>query len=213
MKIMALTDIHGRTGHSTEARDHLQHADLVLVAGDITNFGGWDDAKRVLGNIAALNKNILAVSGNCDRDEVRQALCTGQMDLHGVVRIIDGAMFYGVGGCNTTHFHTPQEYSEKEIAAILARFPDPSGARHTILVSHAPPHKTKLDRMFLGLHVGSKAIRTFIEDVQPDLVVCGHIHEARGDDRIGRTLILNPGQFPKHYALIEVDEGIGFTLY
>jgi len=41
--------------------------------------------------------------------------------------------------------------------------------------------------------VGSTAVRTFVEKHQPLLGLHGHIHECKGVDRIGRTLIINPG--------------------
>jgi Icc-related predicted phosphoesterase len=41
--------------------------------------------------------------------------------------------------------------------------------------------------------VGSTAVRAAIEEHQPALSLHGHIHEARGSTRIGRTLSVNPG--------------------
>jgi Icc-related predicted phosphoesterase len=41
--------------------------------------------------------------------------------------------------------------------------------------------------------VGSTAVRTFIERVQPMLSLHGHIHESRGLARLGRTVAINPG--------------------
>jgi Icc-related predicted phosphoesterase len=122
-------------------------------------------------------------------------------------------MFFGIGGCNKTPFHTPQEYTDDEMRDFLKNFRQKSESSKQVLVTHAPPHKTKLDKIFLGLHVGSKVIREFIDNFQPDLAVCGHIHEARGVDHIGKTLIINPGPFPKHYALIEVGDNIEYELY
>jgi Icc-related predicted phosphoesterase len=56
--------------------------------------------------------------------------------------------------------------------------------------------------------VGSSVIRTFIEREQPDLVLCGHIHESRGVDEIGETQIVNPGPVAEgHYAVVDVDDG------
>ncbi len=74
-----------------------------------------------------------------------------------------------------------------------------------VVLSHVPPRDCKLDRTFLGRHVGSQALRRFIDRVQPDLVVCGHIHEGRGLDRIGRTWILNCGSAAGgSYGLVEI---------
>jgi uncharacterized protein len=41
--------------------------------------------------------------------------------------------------------------------------------------------------------VGSTAVRQIIEEVQPLLALHGHIHESRGEVRIGRTLAINSG--------------------
>ena len=41
--------------------------------------------------------------------------------------------------------------------------------------------------------VGSTAVRAVIEKYQPLLALHGHIHESRGQAKIGRTLCLNPG--------------------
>ena len=43
------------------------------------------------------------------------------------------------------------------------------------------------------IHVGSKAVRQLIEKDQPLIGLHGHIHEARGFVKIGRTLCINPG--------------------
>jgi hypothetical protein len=41
--------------------------------------------------------------------------------------------------------------------------------------------------------VGSSAVRDAIAAYQPMLTLHGHIHESRGEARIGRSLALNPG--------------------
>lgn len=74
---------------------------------------------------------------------------------------------------------------------------------------HAPPFNTKLDVLYDGNHVGSVAVREFIEKKQPYLGLHGHIHESpemSGDfkDNIGKTLILNPGS--KRPALFDLNK-------
>lgn len=41
--------------------------------------------------------------------------------------------------------------------------------------------------------VGSTAVRTAIERVQPVLSLHGHIHESKAAGKLGRTVLLNPG--------------------
>lgn len=70
----------------------------------------------------------------------------------------------------------------------------------TVFVLHSPPRDTRCDMVAAGRHVGSRAIRSFVERRQPRLVLCGHIHEsprisAAWCDAIGRTPVVNPGQF------------------
>jgi Icc-related predicted phosphoesterase len=70
----------------------------------------------------------------------------------------------------------------------------------TIYVLHSPPHATLCDAIAPGVHVGSHAIRRFVECRQPPLVLSGHIHESPRisssyRDAIGRSVVVNPGQF------------------
>ncbi len=213
MKLLAMTDIHGRSDYTEEAISEIQHADIVLVAGDITNFGDYNDAARVIGRLTEWNSNIYAVPGNCDRAGVEDLLTIRRMNLHATKKIIQGIMFFGIGGSTKTPFRTPREYNEKELQEFSKLFSKSPDIRYHVIVSHAPPYKTKLDRVFFGFHVGSREIRRFIESAQPDLLVCGHIHEARGVDYLGKTLMINPGPFPKHYAVIEFQRTISYELH
>ncbi len=212
MRICATTDIHGRTHINPELSKILKKVDLTIIAGDITHFGNDEDAKRVLNTFKNLNSTILAVHGNCDQESVNQLLVAQGINLHGESRVVGDTSFYGLGGSNPSPFNTFQESSDDQIENVLQRF-QKHDTRFHILVSHPPPVNTKVDKVFLGKHVGSTAVRTFIEAFQPDLVVCGHIHEARGMDTIGKTIIINPGTFPQHYALITIDETLHYELF
>jgi hypothetical protein len=66
---------------------------------------------------------------------------------------------------------------------------------HLVLMTHNPPLNTTTDRIRSGVHVGSRSVREFIEKVQPDVCITGHIHESKGMDHIGKTVIVNPGDF------------------
>lgn len=69
-----------------------------------------------------------------------------------------------------------------------------------ILVTHIPPYKI-LDKVnfpgapkhWQGKHAGSKVVLEYIKKYQPKYVFCGHIHEAKGKAKIGKTTIINAG--------------------
>jgi len=92
-------------------------------------------------------------------------------------------------------------------------------ARATFLF-HAPPYRTALDRAALDgqsvdlapldVHVGSIAIRRFIEARQPLLTLHGHVHESARltgswQDRIGRTVCLSAAHDGPELALVRFD--------
>jgi Icc-related predicted phosphoesterase len=86
------------------------------------------------------------------------------------------------------------------IAEALEGLAGRAAAADTVFVLHSPPRGTSCDVIASGTHVGSRAIRAFIERHQPPLVLSGHIHESprvssAWRDRIGRTVVVNPGQF------------------
>ncbi|MHA1376823.1 MAG: metallophosphoesterase family protein [Candidatus Helarchaeota archaeon] len=95
----------------------------------------------------------------------------------------------------------------KSISELLEELPKPRDFSKTIYIMHSPPFNCKLDTVYDGRLVGSIDIRKFIEKNQPNLVLCGHIHECRGTSYIGETRCMNDGQIGKkfHYIDFEID--------
>jgi len=207
MKILALADIHARLDNLDRMESEVASADLVLLLGDITHFGGRKEAAGVLDVIRRLNRRILAVSGNVDRPEVERLLDEEGIGLHGKGVLAGSVGIQGLGGSNTTPLGTPNEFRDSDYVPLLEQgYEAVKEAAQRILVSHAPPRKTKVDRIFLGLHVGSRSVRAFIEKTAPHLCLCGHIHESPGRDLVGSTVVLNPGPFFKGgYAVVEIE--------
>jgi len=96
------------------------------------------------------------------------------------------------------------------LTRMLPKFLEKS--KNTIIVSHVPPYRCldalggpHMPKKLRGRHVGSKLLRNAIEKYEPLLVICSHIHEARGVEKIGSTTVVNVGSFGQ-YALINVEE-------
>jgi Icc-related predicted phosphoesterase len=80
----------------------------------------------------------------------------------------------------------------------------------TIFITHNIPYGTKLDigkdknSYVYKKHLGSTIARDFCKRFQPFICIGGHVHEGKGKDKIGKTLILNPGYGKDAQILIEI---------
>ncbi len=215
MRIIGFGDIHMSTGTLSNIVD-IDKADLLILNGDLTNYGTRKDAKRVLDEVLSYNPQVIAQLGNLDNYDIHDYLEELEINLHGQAFLVQNEVcLIGVGGSNPTPFNTPTEYSERELSTIVndahrqgmefIELAKPLVKRSIplILISHAPPFGTQVDRLRNGRHVGSTAIRKFIELHQPSLCICGHIHEAKGEDTIGRTHIINTGMF-RHNGWVDI---------
>lgn len=190
MKLLIFSDIHG--DKSAVEKLMATDADYYFAAGDLANWGrGLDELGPVLEKRA---DRMYVIPGNHESAEDIARFCGkyGLHDFHDRTIEIEGHVIAGLGYSNPTPFDTPGEYSEEELAERLAKF---ESAAPRVLICHAPPKNSTLDRAGEGLHFGSTAVRDFIERAQPEYFFCGHIHEAAGQqDTIGRTRGWNVGK-------------------
>ena len=161
-------------------------------------------AEEMIESIRRHNRSIVGVPGNCDYADVEAYLRETEVSIHVLRREITGITFYGLGGSLPCPGKTPTEYTEDEIAGMLATL-DQEASGITVFVSHQPPFGTKTDLVRSGAHVGSRSVRSFIERTQPLLCLSGHIHESFGKDTLGNTTLVNPGPARDgRYAVIEI---------
>jgi len=191
---LVLGDIHDQLGRLPEIPE-LPDARGILVSGDLTLNGGVAQAASVIKGLSECADVVLAQFGNMDRPEIAEWLREQGCNLHDEVReLAPGVALMGIGASVLTPFGTPSEFPESWFAEKLERMGRTARHfAHVILVSHNPPLNTRCDALENGMHVGSAAVRAFIEEMQPDLCFCGHIHEAVGTDRIGHTVVINTG--------------------
>jgi uncharacterized protein len=183
----------------------------VLISGDLTIRGGVEKAGVVLEAVTRINPNVLAVIGNMDHAAVEAMLGErGMLIQAGSRELAPGLGVMGVGWSTPTPFGTPSEVSDATIAAWLeAAYESAKGYERLVMVCHNPPLGTTADLVGASNHVGSPSVRAFIERVQPEVCLTGHIHEARGIDRIGKTVVVNPGNLAAGgYAVISFGDGL-----
>jgi Icc-related predicted phosphoesterase len=112
---------------------------------------------------------------------------------------------------------------EKKYSTIkddLEKLAGTDDLNRAVFLFHSPPYNTNLDRaaldgkmsdgVQLDVHVGSVAIRRFIEDRAPMLTLHGHVHESAGltgswQDRIGETCMFSAAHAGPELALVEID--------
>ncbi|MFH0863447.1 MAG: metallophosphoesterase [Candidatus Altiarchaeota archaeon] len=215
MKAVCVADIHGDVGALIKLRNAatMLNPDYFFLLGDYSR--GYKDPAENRADIkmildALTGFNVKAIPGNCDQRESVQTFVSRGANLHNTVMMLPGLNIIGFGGSNATPFATPFEYSEADIAKSLNDLYDLSDKdAKTIVVAHFPPKDTKCDVIAGGVHVGSQALRDFIDAKRPELVLCAHIHEAGGlEDNIKKTKILNLGRLSdgRAYVLDAGDE-------
>jgi len=105
---------------------------------------------------------------------------------------------------------------QKDLASLVGGDP----LERAVFLFHTPPGDTPLDRaaldgkmyehVALDVHVGSIAVKRFIEERQPLLTLHGHVHEAarltgEWKIRIGRTICINGAHDGPELALVRFD--------
>ncbi len=106
---------------------------------------------------------------------------------------------------NPTPWDTPREMSEVDLEAHLRALTEQIKNHETAIYNfHVPPYGYSLDlcpkldeNLTMAaeekIHAGSLGAKKLIEENQPLLGLFGHIHESRGAQKAGRTLLINPG--------------------
>ena len=186
MKVFIITDIHGNKESLNKIKEKTEDCNLIICAGDFTIFSNEID--QILGNLNKIGKPVLLVHGNHeDEDEVKK-ICNHLENCYFIHKNkfdFGEYVFIGYGGGG---FSFKDHGFEKQVK----KFKRWCSGKKCVLVTHAPPYGTKIDKIYKE-HAGNKSIRKFIETVKPVLAISGHLHECVGQDKIGKTIVINPG--------------------
>lgn len=184
MKILSIADIHGSQYRLNILLDNIEKyfPDLVVICGDITQFGPADVAINLLNQIKV---KTLAIHGNIDPQDILRAIDeSNAINIHLKSVFVNKIQFLGIGGnINDQDFsNLIITNNNKNLDEIIKN--------STILVTHIPPYGLQ-DKAFLGFHSGSKKIKDIVNKHNPRLVLCGHIHENPGYIKYKNSIIVN----------------------
>lgn len=203
VRIAAAGDIHA--SHAARAKiaaafaDVAQRADLILLAGDLTQQGQVDEAEVVADAARGLSIPVVAVLGNHDYHSDRQTDITAGLVDAGVVVLersstilqLDGTTvgvagvkgFVGGFGRQWANFGEPlfrQAYAETtaDVEALDDALRAIAGAELRIALLHYAPTAETLEGepKELWLVLGAERLATPIAEHRPDLVLHGHAH-------------------------------------
>lgn len=149
---------------------------------------------------------VFLVPGNYDTRSIEEVF--KDENIHKKTVKSRGLNFTGYGGANVSPAHTPKEliYPVKEIIDDEKIYSEPynflSKTETDILVAHMPPlgildkvkaENSRVESQNKDSYTGSLGIRAYIEEYNPKLVLCGHIHENMDVAEDKGTTILNAG--------------------
>jgi len=189
MRLLALADVHGHHKVYDWLVDLVVAVDAgaVVLAGDLLGWGDdFDtieeaqaaDRRQVLRRLSKISSPVLYIMGNDDFTEL-DAVSPSHHSVHG--RRVEIGDFNFVGYQYTLPFmggvhEKPEDEIEKDLARLETEIDS-----MTVLVTHGPVFGA-LDRVRDGRHVGSRALRDFVERTAPRAHIHGHIHGAFGRD-------------------------------
>jgi len=187
MLIYAVADIHGKPERLSYIRKKIKDVspDVLVAAGDITGY------IRPFPTIEALSNMpipVIAVRGNTDLPVVEKLFerCTNISHAHLNKISVHERVFTGLSGTVPVPFRSRVRLRERKILDMAASLMD----KTSVLTVHPPPWGI-LDGVFGKFHAGSKGILRIIEEAEPALCICGHIHEMPGTQLYKETLVVN----------------------
>ena len=214
LRIIALADLHDCSGRLERLRT--VDADLIAFCGDLHNGGSRETALPTALALARIGPPVLIVPGNMDHKDFVPDLwnVAGFKMLHGSSLMCGEIGFIGLGGMVARDPRRPGHparyyHGDEEVYPILARcHQEIAGATFKIILSHQPPRGAQ-DTLYSGESSGSTGLCRFLEDFQPDLLLCGHIHEARGESLVGKCRVVNVGEMRQGFAvMVEIGDEI-----
>ena len=207
MRILFVADLHYALKQFDWLTTQASSFGAIIIGGDLLDLSSDLDfdvqilvVEKYLGRLRQ-NTLLLVSSGNHDgdgRNEADESVARWIREAKTEGLFVDGDHLQMAGALVSICPWWDGPSSRADLEAQLVRHAQ-NRTRQWIWVHHAPPaHSTTA---WTGRRsVGDEFLREWIERFTPDLVLCGHIHNAPFSeagswvDRLGRTWVINPGR-------------------
>jgi len=192
-----------------EMRENRQKVDEVFSKVMNSTLKSWLDLVK---EKVPKETRVVVCPGNDDRFPVDDLIKDHPNVINAEGKIIDvdeSHEMISTGWVNPSPWKTTREEEDEKLEARLEKYISQlKNTESAIFNFHAPPYQSNLDEAPLlddnlnpvleggrvrMVPVGSKAVKKMIEKYQPFLGLHGHIHEASGSIKIGKTYCVNPG--------------------
>jgi Icc-related predicted phosphoesterase len=143
------------------------------------------------------HKKVLLIPGNHETvataDFLAELYEPEVRDIHGYSVQYKDVGIFGAGGA--TNVGPAPPIDEDEVFDLLKKgFDRIKYLKKKIMVTHVHPTDTKIEK-FSKFVPGSEAVRKAVEKFKPDILLCGHVHEAEGlEEKVGKTRVINVGR-------------------
>ncbi len=198
-RILAVGDIHGDTGlvKRLAKKAEQEKVDLVILAGDITFMDQETD--NLIAPFVKVKKQVLLIPGNHEPPETTQILS----EIYPHTANIHGYAFkrgdLGIFGAGTVDWGIENQDTRNIFKLLKKGNEQVKNSKKKIMVTHMHPRGGKAE--FSGFK-GSKAVSRAIKELQPDILISAHIHEAGGiEETIGKTKVINVSRKPKIFEI------------
>lgn len=222
MRVLVVSDLHYSLRQWDWLVTHAGRFDAVVVAGDLLDLASAVDLDaqilvmlKYLTRVSGEAAHLLVTSGNHDLEEAdgmaeRTAGWLRQASAPGVRVDWEGCDLAGWRFTLCPWWEGPE--GRERVAAQLEREAAHPKERW-VWIHHAPPTGARIS--WTGKHdAGDEVLAGWIRKHRPDLVLCGHIHQAPFKagggwyDRVGSTWVVNTGHYlapEPPYVVLETD--------
>jgi Icc-related predicted phosphoesterase len=208
MRIAATADLHFSPQSYDRIRDQMatvkDHADLLIIAGDLTNYGQPKEMESLLNALVRIRVPIVAVLGNHDYESDQVEQLNEMMSTEGI-KVLDGTAYErdGVGFAGTKGFGggfgrgVLTAFGEREIKAFVQGAIDEAlkleramsqlrTEKRVVVVHYAPIVGTVHgEAPEIYPYLGNSRFSEIVDRHGADLVVHGHAHHGAAE---GKTL-------------------------